>query len=331
MPPPKRFVGQHPVDASHTQTFALNYQRDTRDHAVFFDAKRRSRLQRGLPDLQAFVAKEKDALRTEPPPSSFSLLTAAPLVPVLDQQAYGSCTAHATCTAAYFLNYSAWIAGGFGLTPSRTPFKPSRMYQYNLSRLWESTPLSVDSGAYVFDACAVMERARVADELAFPYSSATFTQTPPLAAVKTALRTPWNSSFDFQLLTPNSPTNADIAAMKACLAQNQPLVLGFDVYDSAINAAGSAPYVYKLPSRSDALDGGHCVCIIGYDEDASHAVPQYLNSSSGDGSAGAFLVRNSWYWGTPGRSNYVPWAQNGNFWMSYKALKAVAYDVYVLV
>lgn len=260
----------------------------------------------GTPRVRMRLTASSELARGVALPASFQLEHAADL-PIWDQGRAGSCTAHAVCTALYSLNFAAW---------SSARFNPSRLYVYNTTRQFAQGSLLDDSGAYVFDACATAERARVAAAAAFSNDvSVNLTVAPPLAAVRSAAATPWNASFDYLLLFADGPTTAaDVGVVKSALVNGSAVVIGFVVYDAAMAAVDIAPYVLKRPSRGDTLAGGHCVCIVGYDDERD----------CGTDGLGAFRVHNSWYETMP----YVPWADNGCFWMSYAYAKALTYDFY---
>ena len=278
---------------------ALNYRKDPHDHRAFLSARRAQRARLGVPTRP----KRRPAL-----PASYNILSALSLsrLPVWDQGNYGSCTAHGTCLAAFIVNYAAWTSGAY----AATAFDPSRFYAYNMTRMYAQTPLTLDEGAYIFDACAEMERARCAPTATFPYASGNFSAPPPLAAVTSAAATPWAPGFDYVLIAPDLPSEADLTAMKAAIANDEPIVFGFEVFSSAMSAAASAPYALTSPAPFDANIGGHCVTLIGYDDARVTA----------DG-AGAFRARNSWG---------ADWADGGDFWISYAYMAAHAFDFYKL-
>ena len=78
----------------------------------------------------------------------------------------------------------------------------------------------------------------------------------------------------------------DAPSMKTWLAQNGPLITAFSVYEDFYSYSGG---VYKHVSGDYV--GGHCVCVIGYDEQMQ-----------------AWLCKNSWGTG---------WGEQGFFWIGY--------------
>lgn len=78
----------------------------------------------------------------------------------------------------------------------------------------------------------------------------------------------------------------DIQDMKSWLAAKGPLVACFSVYEDFFHYS-SGVYTYV----SGKFQGGHCICVIGYDE-----------------TLGAWLCKNSWA---------ASWGMGGYFWIAY--------------
>jgi C1A family cysteine protease len=293
-----------PPTSSKLSARSFQHKRDPRAHTRFFEARAASRRAQGRPEFGD--GSHFHRLRDAPLPSSCNLLTALGVsLSVFDQGAFSSCTANATCFAAQVLHYAAWRAAGF---------VPSRFYQYNMTRMLGLQSLSADEGAYIFDACSAMERARCASETAFPYTLASSTAPPQLPALTSAAQAPWAGGFDFVLLCSNSPTEAELLLLKAALAANQPIVFGFEVFSQSMDAADASPYMLRLPSSGDTNLGGHCVCLVGYDDARA-------TGESARGGRGAFRLRNSWG---------STWADGGDCWVSAAFLMNHGFDFYAL-
>jgi C1A family cysteine protease len=72
---------------------------------------------------------------------------------------------------------------------------------------------------------------------------------------------------------------------------------------------GAIPF----PERSERILGGHAVLAVGYDDRLKIA-----NTSSGDETTGALLIRNSWGTG---------WGERGYGWLPYEyVLRGLAED-----
>ena len=93
----------------------------------------------------------------------------------------------------------------------------------------------------------------------------------------------------------------NFAACKQALAHGFPVVFGFTVYDSfesnAVAATGMMPYPNTI---TEQVLGGHCVCLVGYDD------------TPGSPTNGYFICRNSW--GTD-------WGDHGYFYMPYQVIQ----------
>ena len=88
----------------------------------------------------------------------------------------------------------------------------------------------------------------------------------------------------------------NFAAVKAALAAGNPVVIGFDVYESfegtVNNTTGQMPYPNV---NTEQLLGGHAVCLVGYNDTTQR-----------------FIARNSWGTG---------WGDNGYFYMPYQVIQ----------
>lgn len=177
-------------------------------------------------------------------------------------------------------------------TPAPVPAKfvnVSRLFTYYATRLIEGS-VSTDSGAYIRDAIKSMVKYGIADELAWPYDTAKFAVNPPAAV--------WTTAATHKVTSYHSITDGDLETMKVTLSQGYLIEFGFDVYSAFMTADMARNGLLCRPKASEALEGGHAVCLAGYDD--SKVMP--------DGSVGAFLVRNSWGTG---------WGLGGYFWMAY--------------
>ena len=127
-----------------------------------------------------------------------------------------------------------------------------------------------------------MNKQGVCPETTWPYDISKFTQKPPAAAYKEALK---NKITSYQRLT-NS-----LNILKGCLGEGYPFVYGFTVYESFMTQEVANTGIMPMPAAAEKVAGGHAVMAVGYD-DAKQA----------------FLVRNSWGKG---------WGIKGYFWMPY--------------
>lgn len=196
-------------------------------------------------------------------PPAVDLRPQAP--PILDQGQLGSCTANAIASAVRFERARQQLPD----------FPPSRLFTYWVERSYEGTTRS-DAGAAIRDGFKSIAKAGVCSELTWPYNIARFTVRPPAAAFREALQ---HRAVAYYAVAQN------LTAMKTALAAGYPFVFGIGVYASfeayAVSQSGDVP----MPSRGEALLGGHALICVGYDD-----------------SIGRFRFANSWGqgWGASG-------------------------------
>ena len=224
-------------------------------------------------------------------------LTLAPRVdlrqycsPVEDQGNIGSCTGNA-------------IAGQIELLDRKAGknLDVSRLFIYYEERVLEGS-VRYDAGAYIRDGIKVCYTKGAPLESLWPYATNKFATKPPTAAYTDALK---RKVTGYQKC-------ANFAAVKNALAAGNPVVIGFNVYDSFEGAWGDIPHgqtgsgMMPFPNvATEQLLGGHAVCIVGYDD----TMPVAGKAN------GRFIVRNSW--GTS-------WGDNGYFYMPYDVIKTTS-------
>jgi len=205
-------------------------------------------------------------------PSNFEL---DKQIPIYDQLNIGSCTANSAC--ACFRFETAQVQGDFR-------FEPSRLFQYYNARLlqgWENE----DSGAYIRDAFKAMNKYGLALEKTWPYKPSDFAVKPSSVAYTEGLE---NATVKYAAVNQNE------SEIKQTLISGAAVSFGFNVYDSFFGSWDSSTGVMPIPKKTEGLQGGHAVTIVGYDD-----------------SKKCFLIQNSW--GTD-------WGLNGKFWMPYSFL-----------
>lgn len=243
-------------------------------------AKRQFKLKHGwqpdVPDKRdhKFLAAARPA--EAPLPASADLRSKMPAA--YDQGDLGSCTANAIAAAIQFL------LGKQG----KKVFTPSRRFIYYNERVLEHTVFS-DSGAQIRDGIKTVVKQGACKETTDPYNIRRFTVRPTTKAYAEALKT---RAVSYARVA------RDLNLMKACLAQGDPFVIGFTVYDSFVSDEVAATGIVPMPGPSESVLGGHAVLVVGYDD------------SLYDG-RGGFIVRNSWG---------PDWAQSGNFTLEYAYL-----------
>jgi C1A family cysteine protease len=195
--------------------------------------------------------------------------------PVVDQGQLGSCTANA-------------IVSGlreYLLLQSRDGFQPlSRLFLYWHERELEGH-INEDSGAYIRDGMKVLKQIGVCPERDFPYRIEHFADRPTERA-ETDARGYRITEYHRVL---------DLDALKAALAENLPVVIGMQIYESfespEVARTGKVPVPRKTKER---VLGGHAMLAVGYKDSAR--------------GQGEVIVRNSWgeEWGDQGYC-YIPY------------------------
>lgn len=211
--------------------------------------------------------------------SSASLRTGDGAFACYDQGNLGSCTANAVAGAVRFVDPTVLM---------------SRLYNYYYARALIGT-INSDSGAYVSDAANVTKTKGIPQETTWPYDISKFKQKPPSAADTDALS---RKTTTIQALSNT------VASIKAAVAGGYPVIIGFTVYTSMFSdnclTTGNIP----MPSGGESVEGGHCVCVWGYDDGTSK-----------------FLIRNSWGTGV---------GDDGFFYMPYAYYAAYGFDPWVI-
>jgi C1A family cysteine protease len=213
--------------------------------------------------------KHKNFARPLKIPVSIDLRSKMP--PIYDQKQLGSCTANALACAYEVLNKNLFV--------------PSRLFiYYNERKLEHDIP--EDSGALLSDGIKTLELYGVCPEDDWPYDISKFTSKPTAKCYEIALKHKVIKALNVL---------QDLTAMKTCLINGYPFVVGIAVYSSfesdEVAKSGNVP----LPNvHKEELLGGHAVVCVGYD--ASKEV---------------WIMRNSW--GTS-------WGNNGYFTLPFTYL-----------
>lgn len=196
--------------------------------------------------------------------------------PIQDQGQLGSCTGNA-------------IAGAIGLIDRKNnkALQVSRLFIYYQERVLEGM-VAYDAGAYIMDGFKATNRYGACLENLWPYLENKFALRPTSAAYTDAAK---RKVTAYQRC-------ANFAAVKNAVALGQPVVVGFQVYESFESDAVARGGIMPYPDTSkEALLGGHAVCIVGYDDNLR---------------GGRFICRNSWG---------PAWGDGGYFYMPYQVIK----------
>lgn len=229
------------------------------------------------PDSRDFIFPLKFSLTQLPPRVD---LTETYTVPVVDQGALGSCTGNGIASALAYLE----------MKEGAPLIYPSRLFIYYNERAMEGT-VNEDAGANIRDGIKSVVDQGFCPETDWPYDISKFMVKPPAPAYADALR---------DLVQTYQKVSVDPASVMTALASGYPVIVGFTVYDSFMNSTDG---IIPMPSATESIQGGHCVIVVGYDQQTSR-----------------FKFQNSWGtgWGTAGFGE-LPFTYlgdyGGDFWI----------------
>ena len=223
--------------------------------------------------------------------------------PVEDQGPLGSCTAHAGVGMLEYFERKA-----FG-----KHVDASRLFLYRATRkllgLWG------DSGASLRGTAGAMQLFGVPPEQYWPYEPPEFETEPPGFAYSFAEK--YQALKYYRLDPPGIDPTTLIEGIKASLVSQLPAMFGWTVF-SSIAGAGEDGGKVPFPNQGDAVEGGHAVMAVGYDDKIS--IP---GGALGIDSTGGILFRNSWS---------SAWGDGGYGWLSYDYIRhRLTSDWWVLI
>lgn len=207
-------------------------------------------------------------------PASADLRFTGYMPAVWDQGPLGSCTAHGGGAA-----YSYELARQRGTRN----FTPARLFLYWNERSYEGTT-SQDAGASITDTARSLNQYGAPPETDWPYNIGNFAQHPPARAYADGRK---------RTATSYAQVPQTQAAIQSMLASGVPVIVGILVYAS-FETPGPAPGTAAIPypdTANEALLGGHCVLVCGYN-------------------SWGVIFRNSWgkSWGPAGGYAAIPWS-----------------------
>ncbi|MBA3664979.1 MAG: peptidase C1 [Bacteroidetes bacterium] len=160
-------------------------------------------------------------------------------------------------------------------------------------------------GAYITDAVELMTSRGAVPYEEFPYSAGSCAQKPDEHVLQDASK--FKMRGGNRLSFGGDDYTVDVNAMRQNLAHNAPVIIGMAVGGTFMGAMeGKDVWMPDQGDYSKNGFGGHCMCVIGYDD----------NFFKDDG---AFLIQNSWG---------AKWGKNGRAWISYKDLVYFTNEAY---
>ncbi len=139
----------------------------------------------------------------------------------------------------------------------------------------------------------------------FPYDENTCSKQPDNFVLKEASQFKMKGAN--RLSVSGDDYTCDVNAIRENLAHNAPVVIGMSVGGSFMqDMEGKEVWIPTNSDYNKSGFGGHCMCIIGYDD--------YKFNDDG-----AFLIQNSWG---------PKWGKNGRAWVSYKDFVTFGNEAY---
>lgn len=206
--------------------------------------------------------------------------------PVYDQGSLGSCSANATAAAYQFDQIKQRLSDFF----------PSRLFIYFNARDIEGTTQE-DGGSYIRDNIKSIVKKGTCSEQTWPYYVERFAQRPEQRC--------YDEALEHQAVS-YARVSQTLDAMKGCLADGLPFVVGIYVYESFLTSQVSKTGIVPMPAPNEKFMGGHAIMIVGYDDTSK-----------------MFIARNSW-----GQN----WGIKGYFMIPYEYLTSIyfAADLWVI-
>ncbi len=210
-----------------------------------------------------------------------------------DQGQQGSCVGWGSTYAARTILESI----NTGQDPNKIAFSPS--YTYN------QIGLEGCQGTYINKAMELLTNNGSVPFSEFPYDENSCSKQPDGYVKKEAAQFKMKGAN--RLSISGDDYTIDVNAIRENLAHNAPVVIGMMVGGSFMQEM-EGKGMWK-PDGSDYNQngfGGHCMCVIGYDD-------KFFEQD------GAFLIQNSWG---------PKWGKNGRAWVSYKDVVNFATEAY---
>lgn len=211
---------------------------------------------------------------------------------VYDQGQIGSCTGNSISSVIKYTMNRLHAKNNFTSIPSR-------LFIYCNGRIVDEIPLQDDAGCSVRGALKGVAKNFVCDESIYKYTEDNVYKKPIDLAYSSAHKYKHFSYFSVP---------QDLTAVKKCLAQGFPVILGIQVYESFEYEETLSSGIIPMPDTdNESLLGGHCINLCGYDDHAK-----------------AFILRNSW-----GTSVGLP-TKRGYFMIPYQYIlnKNLASDLW---
>lgn len=190
-------------------------------------------------------------------------------VPIFNQGEEGSCTAHGWCGLLDFIQMKQLRANiPLGQSPELFALKyspTSRQFFYYNERLLNGD-VNSDDGAEISDGPDALQKYGICEESLWPYiAKDEFTMPTPNCYAEAANHKVFN---EYQVIS--------LDDIKQSLVNGYPVVIGLFLTNNQLESM-EQPRIITKPNPGYEIVGGHCVEIIGYDDNNDYVI-----------------VRNSW-------------------------------------
>ncbi|MDY6796939.1 MAG: IPT/TIG domain-containing protein [Actinomycetota bacterium] len=231
--------------------------------------------------------------------------------PVGDQGAQNSCVSWA---AAYY--YKSWWEG----VKHPTWDLEDTWYQFSPSFVYNQVNGGVDQGSNFPDTFQLLQNEGCTDIAQMPYDQGDYTTKPDSVQLQAAkpYRIPagWGYFWIRYVYGPYFPGNP-IEDVKAWLDAGIPAVMGIPIYSDFPDFRGNPPAQYYVYDGASGIEGGHGVCIVGYDDNINPGGPDPDHQ-------GGFLMVNSWGPGWNG-------SDQGYIYLSYDFVRRYVWEAWSMV
>ncbi len=153
-----------------------------------------------------------------------------------------------------------------------------------------------DSGLTIRDCLKGLQDYGLPDETTWPYAPGRFNEEPLPEVYENAL---WKRIYTYHRLD-----TMTLSEMKQCLVQKHAFVLSVQVFGNLIVFPISQGQIL-MPQPGDPPAGGHCILVLGYDDNYK-----------------AFYCQNSWG---------PDWGLSGRFYLPYEYVANYAWDAWTVV
>lgn len=245
-------------------------------------------LKKDKPDSRDLLFKaEKLGVDRVQLPTQYDLRVTGAVPPVLDQGSIGSCGPN------QISNSLRYCLKKLKLSPD---FQPSRLYIYFFARVIDGSDTNQDTGISIRNGLKSVSKHGVCSENNWGYNIKKFREKPSNEAIKAA----GHHIDGYKYIS----IPQDLDQLKRALVGGFPIICGIQLY-SSFTSAGKTGIVPIPNKQKESQLGGHCVCIVGYNDKLR-----------------LFTLMNSW----------GDWGNDGYFCLSYDYIldKTLSSDFWIV-